>query len=67
MTTCHRASNEANYRTSAYEAISAFVSNAPPDTIPVVQSTLVTILQRMEHLLGVQVCNFTDRKGYHFL
>jgi importin subunit beta-1 len=48
-------SNEANYRTSAYEAVTSFITNAPPDVISVVQNTSLTILQRMEHLLSVQV------------
>jgi importin subunit beta-1 len=63
------ASNEANYRTSAYEAITAFVSNAPPDTIPVVQSTLVTILSRMEQLLGMQnqIVGTDDRNNWNDL
>jgi hypothetical protein len=50
-----RSSNESNYRTSAYEAITSFISNSPQDTIAVVQNTSVTILARMEHLLSVQV------------
>jgi hypothetical protein len=52
-------SNENNFRTSAYEAITSYVSHATPDVIGIVQNTIVTILQRMEHLLDVQVrCNF---------
>lgn len=49
------ASNEGNYRTSAYEAITSFVAHATLDAIPVVQSTVVAILLRMEQLLGMQV------------
>lgn len=48
-------SNESNYRTAAYEAITSLLTHATTDAIPVVQSTTVTILQRMEHLLGIQV------------
>lgn len=47
--------NEANYRTSAYEAITSYLTQATPDTITVVQSTAVTVLQRMEQLLSMQV------------
>ncbi|KAG7087450.1 hypothetical protein E1B28_013416 [Marasmius oreades] len=46
--------NEANYRTAAYEAITSWLTHAMQDTIPVVQNTVVTILQRMEQLLTMQ-------------
>lgn len=49
------AGNEANYRTAAYEAITSYLTQATPDAIPVVQNTVVTILQRMEQLLSMQV------------
>lgn len=49
------ASNEGNYRTAAYEAISSFVAFAPQEAISVVQNTIVSILDRMEQLLGMQV------------
>ena len=49
------AGNEHNYRTTAYEAITSFLTHATPDAITVVQSTAVTILQRVEHLLSIQV------------
>lgn len=49
------AGNESNFRTAAYEAITAFVTNSTPDVLPVVQQVIVAILQRMEHLLSVQV------------
>lgn len=47
--------NESNFRTSAYEAITSYITHATPDTIPVVQNTIVAVLQRMEQLLGMQV------------
>ena len=50
-----RSGNEANYRTAAYEAITAFINNAPSEATPVVQTTLVTILVRMEQLLTMHV------------
>ncbi|KAF9025097.1 ARM repeat-containing protein [Hymenopellis radicata] len=49
------ASNESNYRTAAYEAMTSYLTHATPDAIVVVQNTVVTILQRMEHLLGMHV------------
>jgi importin subunit beta-1 len=51
----NRTSNENNFRTSAYEAITSYVAHATPDVIPVVENTIVTILQRMEYLLGMHV------------
>lgn len=47
----HRSSNEANFRTAAYEAISAYVNVATPDVIPVIQNTVVTTSKRAERLL----------------
>ncbi|EIN05909.1 ARM repeat-containing protein [Punctularia strigosozonata HHB-11173 SS5] len=63
------AGNEANYRTSAYEAITSFMTNAPPDAIPVVQNTVVTILMRMEQLLGMQnqILGVDDRNNWNDL
>jgi hypothetical protein len=51
--------NEANFRTAAYEAITSYLTHATVDAIPVVQNTVVTILQRMEQLLGMQVRHCT--------
>ncbi|KAF8622289.1 hypothetical protein AX15_007152 [Amanita polypyramis BW_CC] len=61
--------NEANYRTAAYEAITSFISQAPADAITVVQNTVVTILQRMEHLLNVQnqIVGVDDRNNWNEL
>ncbi|KAJ2914887.1 hypothetical protein MD484_g5519, partial [Candolleomyces efflorescens] len=62
-------SNEANFRTAAYEAIVAYVSAATNDTIPVIQSTVVTVLQRMEHLLSIhnQIVGVDDRNNWNEL
>ncbi|KAF9074647.1 armadillo-type protein [Rhodocollybia butyracea] len=62
-------SNESNYRTAAYEAITSFLTHATKDAIPVVQSTTVTILQRMEHLLGMQnqILGVDDRNNWNEL
>ncbi|KAF8999789.1 armadillo-type protein [Cyathus striatus] len=63
------ASNESNYRTAAYEAITSFLTQATPDAIGVVQNTVVTILQRMEHLLSVQnqILGVDDRNNWNEL
>ncbi|ETW79902.1 hypothetical protein HETIRDRAFT_459766 [Heterobasidion irregulare TC 32-1] len=63
------ASNESNFRTSAYEAITSFVQQATPDVIPVIQNTVVTILQRMEHLLNMQnqILGMDDRNNWNDL
>ncbi|KAH9476952.1 Importin subunit beta-1 [Psilocybe cubensis] len=63
------AGNEANYRTAAYEAITSYLTQATPDAITVVQSTAVTILQRMEHLLSIQnqILGVDDRNNWNEL
>ena len=63
------ASNESNYRTAAYEAITAFVNIASPDCERVVQDTALTILTRMEHLLSVQnqILGVDDRNNWNDL
>ncbi|RXW25205.1 hypothetical protein EST38_g723 [Candolleomyces aberdarensis] len=62
-------SNEANFRTAAYEAIVAYVSAATNDVIPVIQTTVVTVLQRMEHLLSIQnqIVGVDDRNNWNEL
>ncbi|KAG8215304.1 armadillo-type protein [Butyriboletus roseoflavus] len=61
--------NEANFRTSAYEAITSYVTHASADVIPVVQNTLITILVRMEQLLGMQnqIVGVDDRNNWNEL
>ncbi|KAG6899172.1 hypothetical protein C0993_012665 [Termitomyces sp. T159_Od127] len=63
------ASNESNFRTSAYEAITSYLSHATPDTIVVVQNTLLTILDRMERLLAMQnqIVGVDDRNNWNEL
>ncbi|EGN91784.1 hypothetical protein SERLA73DRAFT_100127 [Serpula lacrymans var. lacrymans S7.3] len=63
------ASNESNFRTSAYEAITSYVTHATPDVVPVVQNTVVTILVRMEQLLGMQnqILGVDDRNNWNEL
>ncbi|KAF4611535.1 hypothetical protein D9613_003835 [Agrocybe pediades] len=61
--------NEANFRTAAYEAITSYLTQATPDAITVVQSTVVTVLQRMEHLLSIQsqIVGMDDRNNWNEL
>ncbi|KAG6812910.1 hypothetical protein H0H92_015462 [Tricholoma furcatifolium] len=56
-------------RTSAYEAITSYLSHATPDTIVVVQNTLITILNRMEQLLSMQnqILGVDDRHNWNEL
>lgn len=67
--TTETASNEGNYRTAAYEAITSYVTHATADTIPVVQTTAVTILHRMEQLLAMQnqILGVDDRNNWNDL
>ncbi|KAH7907378.1 armadillo-type protein [Hygrophoropsis aurantiaca] len=61
--------NESNFRTSAYEAITSYATHATNDVIPVVQNTVVTILVRMEQLLGMQnqILGIDDRNNWNEL
>ncbi|KAJ7026728.1 armadillo-type protein [Mycena alexandri] len=63
------AGNEHNFRTAAYEAISAYLSGATVDVIPVVQNTIVAILARMEQLLNMQnqILGVDDRNNWNEL
>ncbi|RDB23601.1 Importin subunit beta-1 [Hypsizygus marmoreus] len=63
------AGNEANFRTAAYEAITSYLTHATTDAIPVVQNTVVTILQRMEQLLAMQnqILGVDDRNNWNEL
>ncbi|KAI0351594.1 ARM repeat-containing protein [Trametes cingulata] len=63
------ATSEGQHRTAAYEAITSFVTHATLDTIPVVQNTAVTILMRMEQLLGMQnqIVGADDRNNWNDL
>ncbi|PCH43053.1 ARM repeat-containing protein [Wolfiporia cocos MD-104 SS10] len=62
-------SNEGNYRTAAYEAITSFMTHSTLDSIPVIQNTLVAILHRMEHLLNMQnqIVGVDDRNNWNDL
>ncbi|KAH9821314.1 armadillo-type protein [Melampsora americana] len=58
--------DEPTARTSAYEALGTLIKFAPGDALPVVSSTLVVILERSEHLLGMQgqLVGDDDRRNY---
>ncbi|KAI5990413.1 karyopherin Kap95 [Pisolithus albus] len=64
-----RVTDYANFRTSAYEAITSYVTHATNDVIPVVQNTLITILMRMQQLLGMQnqIVGIDDRNNWNEL
>lgn len=49
-----RASGEGNARTSGYEALSAYMTNAPIDCMPVVSKLAVVAVERAEGLLAMQ-------------
>ncbi|KAG8835928.1 karyopherin beta [Serendipita sp. 399] len=55
MRVTERPSNEANSRTAAYEALASYITHAPVDVLRVVQQVVITILGRMETLLGLTV------------
>ncbi|TCD60502.1 karyopherin beta [Steccherinum ochraceum] len=63
------ATNEGNFRTAAYQAITSYVSHTTPESIPVVQNTTVAIVERMEHLIQVQnqILGVDDRNNWNDL
>jgi hypothetical protein len=65
--TVHRPTNESNFRTAAYEALTAYVSNSAYDTLQIVQQVLLTMLNRMEQLLGVTVSLYLPRSFIHLI
>lgn len=69
LRTTETATNEGNYRTAAYEAITMYVQHSTPETVAVVQNTAVTILQRMEQLLAMQsqILGVDDRNNWNDL
>jgi importin subunit beta-1 len=64
-----RPSNEANFRTAAYEALVSLVASSAGDTIPVVQRVSLTMLNRMEQLLSMQnqLIGVDDRSNWNEL
>ncbi|KAG8934298.1 karyopherin beta [Tulasnella sp. 418] len=61
--------NEANYRTAAYEALASYVTHAPADCIKAVETIILTILARQEHLLSMQneLLGADDRSNWNEL
>ena len=53
-----RPTNESNFRTAAYEALNAYISHSAGDTFGAVSHVTLTVLQRMETLLNIQVCYY---------
>lgn len=50
-----RPTNEANSRTSAYEALSTLVTHASSDCLSIISKLVIAVLDRSEALLGLQV------------
>lgn len=49
-----RPTNEANYCTVAYEAMSTFITHSAQDTLPIVSQVILAILAQQEQLLTMQ-------------
>lgn len=69
MRVTEKTSNEANSRTAAYEALASYVTHAPNDCMHVVRQIIVTILGRMDSLLGMvnQLLGVDDRNNWNEL
>ena len=46
--------NVSNLRIAAYETLMELIKNSPKDCYPVVQSTTMIVLSKLENLLGVE-------------
>lgn len=64
-----RSTNEGNFRTAAYETMSTLISHSAQDTLHVVQSVVLAMLQRQEHLLTIQnqIVGVDDRTNWNEL
>lgn len=64
-----RPSNEANHRTSAYEALAALITHSAADSLNVVSQVVLAILSRQEQLLGMQnqILGVDDRSNWNEL
>ena len=62
-------SNEANARSSAYEAIGTFVTQSAADTLATVSQVTLEVLSRMENLMTVQnqLVGSDDRNNWNDL
>lgn len=69
MKVTEKPTNEANYRTSAYEALGSYVTQAPMDALQSVSAITLTILARQEQLLGMQseLLGVEDRMNWNEL
>lgn len=63
MLCLHRPTNEANARTSAYEALSALATHSASDCLPIVSKLVIATLDRSEALLGMQVRRSSCRRN----
>jgi importin subunit beta-1 len=67
LTLLSRPTNESNFRTSAYEALASYVAHSAPASLPVVSNVIMTVLNRMEQLLGMQVRIFGFSRQFLFI
>lgn len=69
MRVTEKTSNEANSRTAAYEALASYVTHSANDTMNIVRQLIVSILTRMEALLGManQLLGVDDRNNWNEL
>lgn len=69
MRVTEKPTNEANYRTSAYEALGSYVTQAPQDALQSVSAITLTILARQEQLLQMQseLLGVEDRMNWNEL
>jgi len=52
--------NQNNLRNAAYEAIMEMMKNSPTDCYPVVRTTLVIVLDKLEKVLQMEVSSTCD-------
>ncbi|KAF9516651.1 hypothetical protein BS47DRAFT_619973 [Hydnum rufescens UP504] len=69
MRVTEKPTNEANHRTAAYEAMSAFITHSAQDTLSIVSQVVLAILARQEQLLGMQsqILGVDDRSNWNEL
>jgi len=69
LRTANRETNEANSRTSCYEALSTLSSYSANDTLPAISKLCLVVLERAEQLLSVQdqIVGSDDRNNYNEL
>lgn len=69
LRTANRESNEANSRTSCYEALSTLSTYAANDSLPAISKLCLIVLERAEQLLTMQdqIIGTDDRNNYNEL